>query len=86
MAFDATNFEHIAGNRPGYRLFGYQSTADAVATITAAGYFNNVAGKVAVNDTIIVAGSDSRGIAMVNSNDGTTVDTTDVTAINTDSG
>lgn len=86
MAFVEANFEHIAGHRPGFRIFGYQSADDNVAAITAANYFLPAIGRLAVNDAIIVVGSDSRGMAIVNSNTGTAIDTTDIVAINTDTG
>lgn len=63
------------------------STSDTIATVVAAGYFNDAAADLSVNDVIYVVsgvgGTPAYGFVVVNSNDGTTVDVTDVTAIGT---
>lgn len=67
-------------------IWSYVS-ADAINTITAAGYFNGVAKHVNVGDLIyVLAGAGSGGtpaprLVYVNANDGTTVDVADGTAI-----
>lgn len=71
-----------AGNAP--QMWTYQS-ADAIGDIDGAGYFNSAASILKVGDLIYVysgvGGSVAFGFVVVNSNDGTTVDVSSVTAI-----
>lgn len=55
------------------RQFGY-ATADNLADVDAAGYFNAEAEKLNVGDFIFAVCGDGNGIFVVNANDGTTVD------------
>lgn len=55
MAFDKTNFNPIGGqSRPGKgpAIFGYSSTADALAAVKGSGYFDEVADLVKAGDGI----------------------------------
>lgn len=54
MAFDRTNFERQAGGKR--KRYGYKTT-DAIATVTASGYFNSVATELDQFDVIEVISS-----------------------------
>ena len=56
------------------RIFGY-ATADNLADVDAAGYFNAEVEKLQVGDFIFATCGNGSGIFVVNANDGTTVDT-----------
>lgn len=56
MAFAASGLQRLAGAGSGGQLFMYK-TADAVATVTASGYFNSVTAQLRQHDAIIVIGS-----------------------------
>lgn len=92
MAFSATGFNtHGAsksGNAPSVHTY---STADAIADVNTAGYFNTVASLLKVGDIIFChtssGGTPAMTIVWVNSNTGTVVDVVDgltVTATDTD--
>lgn len=57
------------------------SDGDPLADIDAAGYFNLEVDKLQVGDWLFIKASDGYGISVVNANDGTTVDTTNATAV-----
>jgi len=82
MAFDATNMSLIGGSGAG-KLWMYQTT-DAAAGVDTAGYFNDYVSDLNVHDVILFAvgigGTLSRGLVVVVSNDGTTVDVSDIDA------
>jgi len=86
MAFTQSTLEHVAGIRPGKRMFHYTSETDTLITIDTAGYFNAAMSQLAVGDFMLIRGSNGNGLAMVNLNDGVNVDTTNATAVtvNTD--
>ena len=81
MAFSAANLTRLAGGS-GVALWHYTS-ADAIATVNTAGYFNDAANMLNVRDVIIVVDSKPPTTNLVNvlSNDGSTVDVSDGTAI-----
>tara|TARA_R100001082_G_scaffold21728_1_gene10434 strand:- start:1239 stop:1484 length:246 start_codon:yes stop_codon:yes gene_type:complete len=54
MALDATNLFKVGGANPG--LWIYKST-DAIGTIVASGYFNDVTNELKEHDVIIVVGA-----------------------------
>lgn len=54
MALDATKLEKIAG---GVKNLWIYETADAIATVVASGYFNDVTYRLKQRDVIIVIGS-----------------------------
>ena len=88
MAFDAANLTRLAGGS-GVSLWHY-TTADTIATVNTAGYFNNAANMVKLNDVIIAVtstgGTPVVSHTYVNANNGSTVDVVDGVAItNTDS-
>jgi hypothetical protein len=88
MAFDKDGWANIGaakrGNAPA--LYTY-STADAIADVNTAGYFNDLADSLEVNDLIFVAHSGGVALVYVASNSGGVVDVTDgltVTATDSD--
>jgi hypothetical protein len=92
MAYSATGFSTIgaskAGNSPS--MYAY-STADAIADVNTAGYFNALASLLRVGDVIFcftsTGGTPAMSIVWVNANSGTVVDVTDgltVTATDSD--
>jgi hypothetical protein len=92
MAFSSTGFSTAsaskAGNSPSIHTY---STADAVADVNTAGYFNSIASLLKVGDVIFaqtgVGGTLVMSILWVNSNTGTVVDVVDgltVTATDSD--
>jgi len=88
MAFTASSLTRLAG-ASGVSLWHY-STADTIATVNTAGYFNDAAAMMSVNDVIIAVtstgGTPVVSHTYVNANNGSTVDVVDGVAItNTDS-
>ena len=92
MAFSDVGFNthgaSKAGNAPSVHTY---STADAIADVNTAGYFNAVASILKVGDIIFcytsTGGTPAMSIVWVNSNTGTVVDVTDgltVTATDSD--
>jgi hypothetical protein len=92
MAYSATGFSTIgaskAGNSPS--MYAY-STADAIADVNTAGYFNALASLLRVGDVIFcftsTGGTPAMSIVWVNANSGTVVDVVDgltVTATDSD--
>lgn len=81
MAYAASGLTALAyGN--GFTLWVY-SSADAIATVNTAGYFNDSANMVAVRDVIIVidTATPTTSLVSVLSNTGTVVDVSDGLAI-----
>lgn len=77
-----------SGNAPSMHTY---STADAIADVNTAGYFNAIASLLRVGDLVFcftsTGGTPAMSIAWVNSNTGSVVDVTDgltVTATDTD--
>ena len=58
MAFTLKNLENHGGSGAGTKIFSY-ATADNKATVKGAGYFNDGASVLAVNDRILIAASDA---------------------------
>lgn len=91
MAFDINSLKPISqAGTDGPDFFIY-SSADTIADINTAGYFNNVAIQLKVNDVILVVsstgGTPVHSFVIVNSNTGGVVDVTDgltITATDTD--
>ena len=92
MAFLADGFNthgaSKAGNSPSIHTY---STADAVADVNTAGYFNAIASILKVGDVMFCytssGGTPAMSVVWVNSNTGSVVDVTDgltVTATDTD--
>lgn len=93
MAYSATGLNTIggqskAGTAP--QMWSY-TTADAIADVNTAGYFNGAASLLKVSDIIFCytssGGTPAMSIVWVNSNTGSVVDVTDgltVTATDTD--
>lgn len=81
MAYSAANLTRLAGGS-GVSLWHYTST-DAIGTVNTAGYFNDAANMLNVRDVIIVVDSNTPTTSFVSvlSNDGSTVDVSDGTAI-----
>lgn len=73
MAFTAASFNRIANGS--MKVFAY-SSADAIATIVASGYFNDVYQELAQGDLILVAGgvggTETADLLVVNSATGAT--------------
>lgn len=88
MAFTASSLTRLAG-ASGVSLWHY-STADTIADVNTAGYFNSASNMLAVND-VIIAVTETGGTPVVshtyvNANSGGTVDVVNGVAItNTDS-
>ena len=89
MAFALSGF-YPDGRAGGLKVHTY-NTADTIATVNTAGYFNDISDVLAVNDIIMVAsstgGTPVLTITYVNSNTGGVVDVVDgltVTATDTD--
>ena len=88
MAYSAADLICIGGGS-GKRLW-YYSTADTIATVNTAGYFNDAANMLNLNDVIMAVtstgGTPVVSHTYVNANDGSTVDVVNGVAItNTDS-
>jgi predicted RNA-binding protein with PUA-like domain len=66
----------------GYNMWFY-SSVDALSVVRASGYFNNAASMMNVGDVVFVYDNNAPtlGISVVLSNDGSTVDIADGTAI-----
>jgi len=81
MAFSASGLTRIGGDSNG-SLWMYTS-ADAIATVNTAGYFNDAANMLAVRDAILVRDTNVPTSNLVNvlSNTGSVVDVSDGTAI-----
>ena len=81
MAFSAAGLTRIGGASNGDLWF--YSSADAIATVRASGYFNSAANMLSVRDVIIVADTNTptTNLCSVLSNTGTVVDISDGTAI-----
>ena len=81
MAYAASGLARIGGDSNG-SLWMYTS-ADAIATVNSAGYFNDAASMLAVRDLIIVCDTNTPTTNFVNvlSNTGTVVDVSDGTAV-----
>lgn len=89
MAYSASSLTRVAG-ASGFSIWHY-STADAIATVNTAGYFNDAAGMIKKNDYMILVtstgGTPAVSHAFCNANDGSTVDIVDgvaITATDTD--
>ena len=88
MAYSVNGLMLVAGSKAGNapQVWTYQS-ADAIGDIDGAGYFNSAASILKVGDLIYVysgvGGSAAFGFVVVNANDGSTVDVTNVTTVGT---
>jgi len=82
MAFSLDGFSPDGRGGDAVRVHTYKS-ADAIATVNTAGYFNDLASIVNVFDVILVVDTATPTASWVNvlSNDGTTVDVSDGTTI-----
>lgn len=85
MAFSRTGWNPVGGQSKkgsGNALWFY-SSADAIATVNTAGYFNDVSDEVSVRDVIIVTDTNTPTTNLVNvlSNSSGVVDVSDGTAI-----
>ncbi len=88
MAYSASGL-HCIGGGSGQRLW-YYVTADTIADVNTAGYFNDAANMLNLNDVIMAVtstgGTPVVSHTYVNANDGSTVDVVNGVAItNTDS-
>ena len=81
MAFSSANLTRIGGASNGDLWF--YSSADAIATVRASGYFNDAANMLSVRDVIIVTDTNTPTTHLCNvlSNTGSVVDVSDGTAI-----
>lgn len=81
MAYSAANLTRIGGASNGDLWF--YSSADAIATVRASGYFNDAANMLSVRDVIIVTDTSTPTTHLCNvlSNTGSVVDVSDGTAI-----
>lgn len=83
MAYSAANLSRVAG-ASGFSMWHY-TTADTIATVNTAGYFNDAAGMIAVNDYMIIVtstgGTPVVSHAYCNSNTGSVVDIVNGVAI-----
>lgn len=89
MAFDINNLVPVSQDGTNvFDIFKYQSSADAIAAINTAGYFNDASQLLSVGDLIFVKDSSSvASIVIVNANSGGVVDVTDgltITATDSD--
>lgn len=88
MAYNATGLNLVGGSKAGNspQVWTYKS-ADAADVIDGAGYFNSAAGVLKVGDLMYIHSSADTvpafGFAVVNSNTGTVVDITSLTAVGT---
>lgn len=82
MAYAISNPIKLTAGGPGnsVRLWSY-TDGDTWATIDASGYFNLEAARLKVGDVIFGVANSVTGFVRVVSNDGTTVDTSNSTAI-----
>ena len=81
MAYNAANLTRLAGGS-GVNLWHYTS-ADAIATVKASGYFNDSANMIKARDIIICVDTNTPTtyIASVLTNNGTVVNTSQGTAV-----
>ena len=81
MAYSASNLSQLA-HGGGFKLWVY-SSADAIATVNTAGYFNDAANMLSVRDLMIVVDTNTptRHFRTVLSNTGSVVDVSDGTAV-----
>jgi hypothetical protein len=81
MAYNAANLTRLAGGS-GVNLWHYTS-ADAIATVKASGYFNDSANMLKARDIIICVDTNTptTHIASVLTNNGTVVNTSQGTAV-----
>jgi len=81
MAYNAANLTRIGGASNGDLWF--YTSADAIATVNTAGYFNNASNMLAVRDVIIVVDTATPTTSFVNvlSNASGVVDVSDGTSI-----
>tara|TARA_S200002703_G_C3692652_1_gene212687 strand:+ start:251 stop:514 length:264 start_codon:yes stop_codon:yes gene_type:complete len=81
MAYNAANLTRIGGASNGDLWF--YTSADAIATVNTAGYFNDASNMLAVRDVIIVVDTATPTTSFVNvlSNASGAVDVSDGTAI-----
>jgi hypothetical protein len=81
MAYDSANLTRLAGGS-GVNLWHYTS-ADAIATVKASGYFNDSANMIKARDIIICVDTNTptTHIASVLTNNGTVVNTSQGTAV-----
>jgi len=92
MAFDSAGFNTHGASKSGVAPSVHTySTADAIADVNTAGYFNALASLLRVGDIIFcytsTGGTPAMTLVWVNANSGTVVDVTDgltVTATDTD--
>lgn len=92
MAFSATGWATIGASKRGNAPSVYTySTADAIGTVNDSGYFNDLAGLLAVGDLIYcftsTGGTPAAHLVWVISNTGTVVDVTNgqvITATDSD--
>lgn len=92
MAFSATGWATIGASKRGNAPSVYSySTADTIADLNTAGYFNDLASVLSVGDLIYcftsTGGTPAAHLVWVNSNNGTTVDVTNgqvITATDSD--
>lgn len=83
MAYNDSALVLIEGTRPGFRLYGYDGGADTLADIAAENYFLEVIGELAVNDMLLIHGSDAHGLVAVNSKTNSVIDVTDALNLST---
>lgn len=81
MAYAASNLSQLA-HGGGFKLWVY-SSADAIATVNTAGYFNDAANMLSVRDLMIVVDTNTptTHFCTVLSNTGSVVDVSDGTAV-----
>ena len=81
MAYAASGLTRLAGASNGNLWF--YTTADAIAAVNSAGYFNSAANMLNVRDVIMVADTNTPTTSFVSvlSNTGSVVDVSDGTAI-----
>lgn len=84
MAFNKANFKNNGNATAAPTIHTYKTT-DTAATMDTSGYFNSLASEVRVGDLIYAVtdtgGTITPGFFFVASNDGTTVDVANITAI-----
>jgi len=81
MAYSASNLSQLA-HGGGFKLWVY-SSADAIATVNAAGYFNDADNMLSVRDLMIVVDTNTptTHFCTVLSNTGSVVEVSDGTAV-----
>ena len=81
MAYAASNLSQLA-HGGGFKLWVY-SSADAIATVNTAGYFNDAANMLSVRDLMIVVDTNTptTHFCTVLSNTGSVVDVSDGTVV-----